>query len=516
MPRPHTAMRRIRNVLRLSLGEGLSLRQAAASLELPFTTVADYVRRAKAAGLTWPLPDEMDDDALEARLFASAARAKAERPEPDWAEVHKELKRDKHVTLMLLWHEYREANPDGWAYSQFAENYRRWRRHLDAVMRQEHKAGERLFVDFPADTVPVYDAKTGQLAMHAEVFVAVMGASSYVYAEAFPSQELMYWVTAHVHTFEALEGCPALVVCDNLRSGVSRPHRYEPDVNATYQEMAAHYGVAILPARAYRPRDKAKAEQGVLLVERWVMARLRKRRFTSLGELNEAIAELVEWLNNRPFKRLPGSRKSLFLELDRPALKPMPPTRYEFATWRRAKLGPDYHVEVRAERHYYSAPHSLIGEVLDVRLSATTVEVFFRHRRVASHVRSYKPGYTTDPAHMPDSHRRHASWTPARIVSWARKTGPATAKLAEAVLASRPHPEQGFRTCLGIVRLGERYGSERLEAAAERALALRSYTYRTVESILRHGLDHQPLPAEKPPTPPLPAHDNLRGPGYYR
>jgi transposase len=245
------------------------------------------------------------------------------------------------------------------------------------------------------------------------------------------------------------------------------------------------------------------------------MARLRNRRFTSLGELNEAIAELVEWLNNRPFKRLQGSRKSLFLELDRPTLKPLPPVRYEPATWRRAKLGPDYHVEVRADRHYYSAPHSLIGEVLDVRLSATTVEVLFRHRRVASHVRSYRPGYTTDPAHMPGSHRRYASWAPARIVSWARKTGPATAKLAEAVLASRPHPEQGFRTCLGIMRLGERYGAERLEAAAERALALRSYTYRSVESVLRHGLDRQPLPAERAPAPPLPAHANVRGPGYY-
>lgn len=516
MPRPHTAMRNIRNVLRLSFGEGLSLRQSSASLEVPFSTVADYVRRAKAAGLSWPLPEDMDDDVLEARLFPRASQAKKERPLPDWAQVHRELKAGKHVTLQLLWYEYREANPDGLAYSQFTERYRAWKKHLDAVMRQEHKAGEKLFVDFPGGTVPVYDPKTGQVAMRAEVFVAVMGASSYVYAEAFPSQELMYWVTAHVHAFEALGGCPALVVCDNLRSGVSRPHRYEPDVNATYQEMASHYGVAVLPARAYKARDKAKAEQGVLLVERWVMARLRKRRFTSLGALNEAIDELVEWLNNRPFKRLPGSRKSLFLELDRPALRPLPPTRYEFATWRKAKLGLDYHLEVRADRHYYSAPFSLIGQVLDVRLSARTVEVFHRHRRVASHPRTYKPGYTTDPAHMPDAHRRHASWAPARIVSWASKAGPATAKLAEAVLSSRPHPEQGFRTCLGIVRLGERYGTDRLEAAAERALALRSYTYRSVEPVLRHGLDRQPLPPERPTTPPLPAHANVRGPGYYQ
>jgi transposase len=278
--------------------------------------------------------------------------------------------------------------------------------------------------------------------------------------------------------------------------------------------MAAHYRVAIMPARSYKPRDKAKAEMGVLLAERWIIARLRDRHFTSLAEANETIAELVAWLNNRPFKRLPGSRRSVFETVDRPALRPLPPTPYEFATWRKAKLGLDYHVEIRADRHFYSAPYRLVGQVVEVRSSAATVEVFYRSARVASHVRSYKPGYTTDPAHMPDSHRRHAAWTPGRIVNWASKAGPATARLAEAVLASKPHPEQGFRTCLGIVRLGEHYGTERLEAACTRALAMRSYSYRSVESILRHGLDKQPM---QPPLPLThPDHDNLRGPGYYK
>ena len=263
-----------------------------------------------------------------------------------------------------------------------------------------------------------------------------------------------------------------------------------------------------------QPRDKAKAEIGVLLAERWVIARLRHRHFTSLAELNQAIRELIAWLNERPYKRFPGSRRSVFEALDRPALRPLPEQRYEFATWRRAKLGLDYHVEVRADHHYYSAPYSLVGEVLDVRLSAATVEVFSKGRRVASHLRAHAPGHSTDPAHMPASHRRHAEWTPARILAWAAKAGPSVAALAEAVMAARPHPEQGFRTCLGIVRLGGRYGPERLEAACARALALRSYTYRSVESILRHGLDHQPLWQEKPVLS-HPGHANVRGAAYY-
>ncbi len=514
MPRPHISMRKIRDVLRLSLGEGLSLRDVAASLQIPFTTVGDHVRRAKAAGLSWPLPEGLDDDALEALLFRAAARPTDSRPMPDWAKVHKEL-RHPHVTLMLLWLEHKEVFPDAHAYSQFCAHYRRWQRHVDVVMRQEHQAGEKLFVDFPGRRIPIYDEKTGDVTFEAELFVAVLGASSYLYAEAVRSQELLHWVTAHCHAFEFLGGCPAIVVCDNLRSGVTRPNRYEPDVNATYQEMAAHYGVAVIPARSYKPRDKAKVEAGVLVAERWIMARLRNERFGSLGAANAEIGRLVEWVNARPFKKLPGSRASLFEELDRPALRPLPADRYEFATWRKAKLNIDYHIEVRADRHYYSVPHRLAGEAVDVRLSAATVEVFHRHRRVASHVRRFSPGYSTDPAHMPESHRRHAAWTPSRIVSWAAKTGPATAKLVEAVMAARPHPEQGFRSCLGIVRLGDRYGAERLEAACERALAVRAHSYRSIDSILRTGLDRQPLPADGPARA-HPDHDNVRGPDYYQ
>lgn len=514
MPRPHIAMRKIRDALRLRFGEGLSVRQVAASLQLPFTTVGDHLRRAERAGLKWPLPDGLDDEALEARLFPASAPSSEPRPRPDWEKIHVELRRP-HVTLSLLWLEYRETFPDGYAYSRFCELYRRWQRSIDVVMRQEHKAGEKLFVDFPGRRIPIYDPKTAAVALEAELFVAVLGASSYLFAEALPSQELIHWVAGHVHALEALGGCPAILVCDNLRSGVTRPHRYEPDVNATYQDMAGWYGMAVLPARSYKPRDKAKAEAGVLLAERWIMARLRNRRFTSLGEANVAIAELVEWLNNRPFKKLAGSRRSLFEEVDRPALRPLPPTRYEFATWRKARVNIDYHLEIRADRHYYSVPYRLVGQTVEMRISAATVEVFHRGRRVASHVRRHSPGYSTDPAHMPESHRRHAEWTPARITAWAARTGPATAKLAEAIMAARPHPEQGFRSCLGIVRLGDRYGKDRLEAACQRALVVRAYSYRSVESILRTGLDRKPLPPE--PTDRVhPDHDNVRGPDYYQ
>ena len=515
MPRPYISMRKVRDVLRLRFGEGLSLRQIAASVGLAQSTVGDQVRKAVAGGLGWPLPDDMDDDALQARLHGAPVESKSSRPEPDWPKLHIELRRP-HVTLMLLWLEYKETFPDdGYAYSQFCEHYRIWRSHIDVVMRQHHRAGEKMFVDFPGRQIPIYDERTGEIVLHAELFVAVLGASSKLYAQACASQELVHWVSAHVQAMEFYGGCPAIVVPDNLRSAVTKAHRYEPDINTTYQEMAAHYTMAIIPARSYKPRDKAKVEAGVLLAERWIMARLRNERFTSIGEANAAIRRLVEWINVRPFKKIEGSRQSLFEELDQPALRPLPATRYEFALWHKAKVNIDYHIEIRADRHFYSVPYRLVHESVDVRVSASVVEVFFRHRRVASHVRSYSPGFTTDPAHMPESHRRHAEWTPSRIVNWARQTGPATAKLTEQIMAARPHPEQGFRSCLGIMRLGERFGHDRLEAACERALSARAFTYKSIESILKKGLDRQPL-APEIQVRDHPNHENVRGRDYYQ
>jgi transposase len=507
-------MRKVREILRLAIGQGLSRRQVGAALGIPHTTVADHLRRASEAGLGWPLPEGIDDAALEAALFAKdPAPPTATRPVPEWNYIHTELRRPG-VTLMLLWLEYREAHPEGYSYSQFCHHYRAHQRSIDLVMRQEHRAGHKLFVDFPGQALPIYDRRTGDVALHAELFVAVMGASNYLHAEAVASQELSHWVMAHVHTFDALGALPQIVVCDNLRSGVRRAHRYEPEINATYEEMAAHYGVAIIPTRSAKPRDKAKVEAGVLLAERWILARLRNRRFYSLAEANAAIRELVVWLNDRPFKKMPGSRRELFETLERPVMRPLPPTPYEFATWRLGlKVNIDYHVE--ADGHYYSVPYQLVGQRVDVRLTATVIEVFYKARRVASHLRSHLRGrHTTDHAHMPVSHRRHAEWTPSRIISWAGRTGPATADLCRAILEARPHPEQGYRSCLGIIRLAERFGAERLEAAAVRALAARALSYRSVESILRHGLDSQPLSVR--PTRVHRAHSNLRGPNYYR
>ena len=513
MPRPRAAMRKIREALRLCLAEGLSPRQAGIATGLPRTTVRRYVVRAVEAGLGWPLPPDLDDRALEARLYGRAAPAPAvvTRPVPDWADVHRELRR-KGVTLQLLWSEYRERCPDGFGYTWFTEGYRAFAGRLDLVLRHDHRAGEKAFVDFAGQTIPITDPRTGEI-WGAQLFVAVLGASNHTYAEALPSQELPHWLGAHVRAFEFWGGAPAILVPDNLRCAVTRAHRYEPILNASYAELAAQYGCAVIPARSGKPRDKAKVESGVLVAERWIAAALRNRTFFSLAEANAAIRERLAWLNARPFKKLEGSRDSLFAALDRPALRPLPATPYEYAVWKQAKVNIDYHVEL--ERHYYSVPYTLVGERVDVRASVRTVEVFARGRRVASHPRSSAVGrHTTEAAHMPESHRRHLEWTPSRLVAWGEQTGPATGALVAAILHSRPHPEQGFRSCLGIFRLGRRHGPERLEAACERALAAGALSYRSVDSILRGGLERAPLP-EPAPVRATRTHANVRGPGYY-
>ena len=513
MAQPRLTMRKLREVLRLVHEAGLGQRQVARSLNLSPSTVGEYRRRAVLAGLTWPLPEGLDDAALEQRVFPPPdARPAHLRPLPVWAEVHAELKRRKGVTLALLWEEYKATHPEGLQYSRFCDHYRAWAGRLDVVMRQSHRAGEKLFVDWAGQTVPVIDRTTGEVRA-AQVFVAVLGASSYTYAEATWTQTLPDWIGAHSRALEFLEGATEIVVPDNPRTGVDRACRYDPDLNATYAEWAAHYGVAVIPARVRKPRDKAKVETGVQMVERWVLAALRNRTFFSLGELNAAIRTLIERINQRPFKKLPGSRASLFATLDRPALRPLPAERYVFGEWSKARVHIDYHVEV--DHHYYSVPHALVGKQLDARASAHTVEVFHQGVRVASHLRSRARGrHTTLPEHMPEAHRRYAEWTPERLVRWAAKAGPATARAAEAILASRPHPEQGFRACQGLIRLGKSYGDARLEAACARALATGPVSYRRVADILKAGLDRQPTPALETTAPGL-VHDNLRGPEYY-
>ncbi|MEK7862037.1 MAG: IS21 family transposase, partial [Chloroflexota bacterium] len=389
-------MRKIKEVLRLGLAEGLSCRLVGRATGLATTTVFDYLARAKAAGLSWPLPEGSDDAALERLLFRLPAAPANPRPLPDWAALDRELRSKQNVTLALLHLEYKEQHPDGYQYSQFCRHFHAWRRTLDLVMRQEHRAGERCFVDWAGQTVPILDPATGEVAFAAQIFVAVLGASNHTYAEAFRSQELEHWIAGHVNAFESWGACPRIVVPDNPRTGITKAHRYEPILNPTYAEMAAHYGLAVIPARPRKPRDKASAEVGVQVVQRWILARLRHRRFFSLAELNTAIKELLRALNARPFKKLAGSRQSRFEDLERPALRPLPQARYQFATWSSAKVGLDYHAQV--DHHYYSVPHQHVGERVDVRLSATTVELFLRSRRIASHLRSWaRGGYTTLP-----------------------------------------------------------------------------------------------------------------------
>lgn len=505
-------MRKNREILRLTYELGLSSRKVATGLNIAHSTVGDLVRRAQAAGISWPLSDEVDDAALQAKLYPGNPVSAKARPEPDMEWIHRELRR-KGVTLQLLWTEYKQAHPDGYQYSQFCDRYHRWGDKLDLVLRQTHRAGEKLFLDYVGQTMPVVDPKTGEI-QQAQIFVAVLGASNYTYAEAMWTQELGSWIGAHCRAFEFLGGAPAVLVPDNLKAGVSSASRYEPEVNATYAEMAAHYGAVVIPARPKKPRDKAKVESAVLLVERWILAALRNRRFFSLAELNAAIAELLTMLNNKPFQKLQGSRRSLFETLDRPALQPLPPQRYEMAEWRKAKANIDYHVQ--ADHNFYSVPYQLVHAELELRLTATTVEVFHAGRRVASHVRAYGKGhYTTDPQHHPAAHQRHLEWTPSRIIRWAESSGPYTAQLVQAILAARPHPEQGYRACLGVMRLGRRYTPERLEAAAKRAVRIHATSYRSVQSILEHGLDRVSDEPDQSVSPPVAIHDNVRGPKYY-
>lgn len=512
MPQERLSMRKIQEVLRLKWESGLSNRAIARSCSISPTTVKEYIRRAQAAGLSWPLPESLDEDQLYRLLFPKAARcSQREIPEPDWQTIHTELRR-RGVTRRLLWLEYREAHPDGYGYSRFCELYRLWARKLDPPMRLSHRAGEKMFVDYAGQTVRVIDPQTGEM-LEAHIFVATLGASSYTYAEAHWTEDLPNWVAGHVRAFAYFGGAPEIVVPDNPKTGVKHPSRYEPDLNPTYQDLAEHYGTVVIPARVRKPKDKAKVEVGVQVVERWVLARLRNRTFFGLGELNLAIRELLEELNDRPMRHLGKSRRELFEALDRPALKPLPAEPYEFATWKKTKVSIDYHVEF--DGHYYSVPHRLIGEKVFLRATERTVEVFHKHQRVASHPRSRARGrHTTKAEHMPPSHRYYAQWSPDRFLHWAEKIGPQTRALIERVLASRRHPQQAYRTCLGVLGLAKRYSQQRLEAACARALPAGIRSYKGLKNILDTHLDQVPL--EEPASMSLDPHANIRGPSYYR
>lgn len=506
-------MRKIKEVLRLRHEVGLGQRQIARSCSLGLGTVHDYLARAERANVKWPLPEGWDEQQVEAALFGAEAvvAREPERELPDFAAIHEQRQKHRHVTLQLLWEEYRQANPDGYHYSRFCELYQRWRRSQDVVLRQPYKAGERTFVDWAGTTIPIH-SRTGGEPEQAHLFVAVLGASSYTYAEATRDEQMMSWLSAHMHAFEFFGGVTKLMIPDNTKTGVNRACRYDPDLNPTYQEMAMHYGIGVVPARPYKPRDKAKVETGVQIVERWIVAALRKRRFFSIEELNQAIRELLVHLNQRPFRKRAGSRASLFEELDKPALMPLPAERFDLSQWSKARVNIDYHVSF--DGNFYSVPYTMTQQLVEIRSLPTTVEIFHKGKRIASHLRSRGNGHAvTNAEHRPKSHREHLEWTPSRMVDWARKVGPNTARLFERILDDKPHPEMGYRGCLGIIRLAKKYSAERTEAAALRALLTGACRYKSIESILKNSLDRQPL---EPPSDIIPAgHDNIRGASYF-
>jgi transposase len=508
-------MRKLREVLRLRNELKLGYQQIGRSCAIAVSTVHKYLKRAEKAGVSWPLPEDWDEARVEAALFPETSTPSeppnAVRALPDFTTIHKELQSDKHVTLQLLWDEYHQANPDGYRYSRYCYLYQRWRSKLDVVLRQEHKAGEKMFVDWAGATIPVYDRHSGQ-AWQAPLFVAALGASSYTWAEATRDMQMEAWLGCHVHAFEHFHGIPQLAVPDNCKTGVTKAHRYDPDLNPTYYNFAEHCGFGIVPARPRKPRDKAKVENAVQVVQRWVVAALRHRKFFALEELNEAIRELLHKLNHRSFRKKDGTRASVWEAIDKPALKPLPMEPFDLSEWSRARVNIDYHIAFDA--NFYSVPYNLVHEAVEIRSTPTIVEILHKGTRVASHLRSRERGKpVTQDEHRPKSHREHLQWTPSRMLHWAASIGPHVARLFERIMEDKPHPEMGYRGCLGIIRLSQKYSPQRVEAACERALLTGACRYKSVESILKNSLDQTPV--SLPPPASTPPHDNIRGAGYF-
>lgn len=507
-------MIKIRELLRLRFAAELSIRQIARSNGLSIGVVSKYIHRAQALGLSWPLPEDLSDQALQTMM--QPPRGSVEPSgfiEPDFDQVHQELKR-KGMTLQLLWEEYAQANPQHYSYSRFTVRYRAWRGAKQLSMRQVHHAGDKLFIDYCGPTLAVVNPKTGEL-RSAQVFVAVLGASSYTYAEATWSQSLPDWLGSHARAFEFFGGVPKVVVPDNLKSAVTKPCRYEPELNQSYQQLAEHYGVAVVPARPYKPKDKAKAEVGVQVVERWIMMRLRHQTFFSLTAINQAIRVLLDDLNQRPFKQRPGSRASAFTSLDQPVLRPLPKAAYVYRDIKQARVHLDYHVAY--DQHFYSVPYPLVKQTVSIHADQQLITIYHGNKQVAQHPRVFGGGHSTDPQHMAKAHLKHQAWSPQRFLRWAAEIGEHTTYVVEHQLSTRRHPEHGYRACLGLLNLAKRYSEERLERACHRAQLAKALSYKHIASMLKKGLDNAPLPESDTHTQtelPL-SHDHVRGPDYY-
>ena len=506
------SMKKISEILRQRFELKRSFRDIANSLNISVSTVSEYMSRAAIANVQWPLPASMSESELYAQLFLPAKKLNQERPMPDWEAIHKE-RRKKGVTLLLLWREYRDIHPNGLSYSQFCFCYQSYRKTIDPVMHQIHKAGEKTFVDYAGTKMEWIDSFTGEI-HYAEIFVGALGASQLIYCEATKTQTLPDWISSHVNMWEYFGGVSEIVVPDNLKSGVTKAHRYDPDINVNYQRFSEHYGFAIVPARIVEPKDKAKVECAVGIVTRQIIAVLRKRTFTSVAEINAAIKPLLSKINHQPFQKMKTTRFELFESVDKPALKPLPKERYYFEEWNKAKIHIDYHFVF--DDHYYSVPHQYLQKPVDIRSTAKTVECFFENKRIAIHERNHKKyAYTTLKEHMPAHHRAHAEWGPERIKRWAHKIGEKTALFIEHVMNSRPFIQQSYRACLGIFRLGERYGNERLEKACAIGLDAGMTRFKQIETILKNKMDSQ-LPENTNEDNATLNHDNIRGAKYYK
>jgi len=503
-------MRKISEILRQRFELKCSYREIARSQNISISTVSDYLARVKAAGLSWPLPEGLSEETLYQQLFLPVA-VKTQRVQPDWARLSREL-RKKGMTLQLLWREYRAEQPSGLGYSQFCHHYQAYAKTLTPVMRQLHKAGEKTFVDYAGMKMPWVDVATGEL-QEAEIFVGCLGASQYIFVEASATQQLADWITSHIHLFEFFGGVSEILVPDNLLSGVTKAHRYDPDVNVNYQHFAEHYGVAIVPARVAKPRDKAKVENAVGIVERQILAPLRHHTFTSIGEINLAIKKSLTVLNQQSFQKMKTSRRELFETIDKPALKPLPVTRYQYAEWKKAKVNLDYHVVF--DDHYYSVPYRTIGKVIEVRVTNKTVECFSAQQRIALHVRSFKKyQFTTVDEHMPTAHQEHHQYSEARLKNWAHRIGANTLAFIQHMIDARHFPQQAYRACLGLLRLSKTYGEARLEKACAKGLMIGATRYQQIQSLLKNKLEE--VTVQNTITEPPPRHENIRGADYYQ
>lgn len=507
MPRKRLSMRKISEVLRLKVQCHATNREIAVGCSIGVASVSEYLGRATRAGISWPLPEGMTEAELELLLYPPTARTGNERPVPDFESVRKELKR-KGVTLQLIWEEYVAANASAYCRSQFVDLYRKWEAKAYPRMRQVHAPGDKLFVDYAGYTVPIIDRATGEILFQAQIYTATLGASNYTYCEATRSQDMHDWIGSNIRALEFFGGVPRAIIPDNLKSGVTSADLYEPDVNPTFQDFARHYSVAILPCRVREPRDKAKVEKGVQVVETRILAALRNRSFFSLSELNEAISELLTELNARETRDIPASRRMMFELTDLPALSPLPASRYELSEYSKAKVHIDYHIDVG--RHYYSVHYSHIGKSVDVRVTDRVVEIFLGGSRIASHVRSFDKGHhTTDPSHRPRNHAEVLGETEARMLNRAAAAGPNTRAMAERILCSRGFRSEGFRPCLGLVRLMSEHGAVKLEEACRLGLERGVDRYRRVKEIVLS------LPVEQQVDCKPIQHDNVRGADYY-